>query len=167
MSARSVLFLDLATQLGWAEGEPGERAICGSLRLAPQGAKTGAVLSGFLDFLVPRVQAFRPARIVYESPFSRGLDATRRAYALAGVTEMVGHRFGVRVLEANLNTIRKETLGFVPRGDGVKESVISHVKSLGYTPADDNDADALLGWLYACSVLDPSKAVSTTPLFHE
>lgn len=164
---RSILFLDLATTLGWAEGEPGERAVCGKHRLAPAGAKPGEILSGYMDFLVPRLQSFRPARIVFESPFINKMNAntTRLLWSLGGITEMVGYRLGIVTLEANLNTIRKATLGFVPRGEGVKESVMSHVRTLGYEPADDNAADALLGWLYACSVLDPKSAVATTPLF--
>lgn len=166
---RSVLFLDLATTLGFAEGEPGERAISGSHRLAPAGSTPGRILSGYMDFLVPRVQTFRPARIVFESPFINKMNAntTRILWSLGGITEMVGHRFGIPVMEANLNTIRKQILGFVPRGDGVKETIIAHVRSLGYEPADDNAADALLGWMFACSVLSPETALKTTPLFHE
>jgi len=167
MSGRSILFLDLATTTGWAEGEPGERAVCGTVRLAPKGGTPGAIGAGLMDFLVPRLKAFLPARLVYESPFINKSNAntSRITWGLGLITETIAHRFGVTCLEANLNTIRKEMLGFVPRGEGVKQAVISHVRALGYEPADDHAADALLGWMFACSALDPGSALKTTPLF--
>ena len=162
------MFLDLATTLGWAEGEPGERAVCGTQRLGRPKATAGEIMSNYMDFIVPRIQSFRPGLIVFESPFipkQLNANTTRVLWGLGAHTEMVAHRFGIQCREANLNTIRKAVLGFVPRGDGVKETVISHVRTLGYDPADDNAADALLGWIYACSIKAPKASIAATPLF--
>lgn len=165
---RSVLFLDLATTTGWAEGDPGGRALSGSIRLG-KGGDPGEVGFNFMKFMASRM-AFRPARVIYEMPFIAGLknaNTTMVTWGLAFTTVTICKSYGVRCQPANLNTIRKEVLGFVPRKDGVKESIIAHCRSLGYEPADDNAADAILGWLYACAVLDPKAGISTTPLFQD
>lgn len=165
---RPILFLDLASTTGWAEGSPGERATCGSIRLAPPGSSPGAIGSGFMNFLVPRLQAFRPSLIVYESPFIQNkmnANTTRVLWGLGFMTETIADRMGIQVREANLNTIRKHMLGFVPRGSGVKEAVVAFVSRLGYEPQDDNAADALLGWLFACAIADPKSSIATAPLF--
>lgn len=169
---RSVLFLDLATTLGWAEGEPGGRAVSGALRLAKPGATPGMIGKGLMDFLPPRLAAFRPARVVYEMPFIAGIanaNTTMVTWGLAFEVEMICEVYGVQCAKANLSTIRKSVLGHVPRGKGVdvKGIVIAHVRSLGYDPADDNEADAICGWIYACSVLDPKASVNSTPLFQD
>ncbi len=167
--SRSILFLDLATVTGWAEGEPGGRATSGRIRLG-SGSTNGEVGKAFNAFLAPRLASFRPARVIYESPFVAGMknvNTVRLTFGLAFMTETICSIYGVPVMEANLNTIRKQTLGFVPRGKGVdvKAPIIDHVRALGYEPEDDNQADALLGWLYACAVLDPGSAVRASPLF--
>lgn len=165
--SRSILFLDLATVTGWAEGEPGGRATSGRIRLG-SGSTNGEVGKAFNAFLAPRLASFRPARVIYESPFVAGMknvNTVRLTFGLAFMTETICSIYGVPVMEANLNTIRKQTLGFVPRGKDVKKSVIEYVRSLGYEPEDDNVADAILGFLYASAVLDPKSAAASTPLF--
>ncbi|XAI96298.1 Holliday junction resolvase [Microcystis phage Mae-JY30] len=167
--SRSILFLDLATVTGWAEGEPGGRATAGRVRLGA-GGDPGAICMAFNAFLAPRLAAFRPARVIYEMPFLAGIknaNTVMITWGLAFVTVGLCKHYGVRAQDANLNTIRKHVLGTVPRGKGVdvKGIVMNHVRGLGYEPEDDNVADAICGWLYACAVLDPGSAARTSPLF--
>jgi len=171
MASRSVLFLDIATTTGWCEGEPGGKPTHGAQRLAPVGADTPEVAAGMIKWLGGRLQAFVPHLLVYEAPFmpaTMNRNTTRLTFGLSMVAEGVAYRMGVRTIrEANLNSIRKAMMGFVPRGKGgfVKRAVIDHVRALGYDPQDDNAADAILGWLYACSLIDKRVGVETAPLF--
>jgi len=171
MADRTVLFLDIASVTGWCEGEPGGKPTYGTKRLAPVGADTPEVAAGMIVFLGHRLQAFVPRLLVYEAPFmpaTMNRNTTRLTFGLSMIAEGVAYRMGVRTIrEANLNSIRKGMMGFVPRGKGtdVKRAVTDHVRSLGYDPQDDNAADAILGWLYACSLIDQRAGVETAPLF--
>lgn len=160
----SVLFLDLARQTGWCDGVPGERPVSGTTRLAPPDSGSAAVMGGMIQWLGERLKAFRPRAIVYEAPFhGQNMHTTMIAWGLAGVTEGVGDRMGVyRIEKANLSTIRSRVMG---NGRAKKWEIIEHVKGLGFDPLDDNEADAILGWLYACSVVDPAAAAAATKLF--
>jgi hypothetical protein len=46
-----------------------------------------------------------------------------------------------------------------------KALTINACHRLGWTPTDDNAADALALWHYQASILDPQLAVQTSPLF--
>lgn len=162
-----VLFLDLATTLGWCEGVPnsGERPVSGTIRLAPEGSQSPAVFGGMIDFLATRLTTFRYRMIVYEAPMDprhmkTNVNTARILLGLPAIVEGVAHQTGHYSLrEAHVNDVRKELLGFIPRrakGDkpgSQKAPVIAKLRELGYQPKDDNEADAIAGWLFACSLL--------------
>lgn len=168
MMNRRVMFLDLATVTGWAEGEPGGRAISGRVRLGNM-AHPGGIGRGLNNFLSARFQAFKPARLYYESPFLAGTknaNTVRVTYGLAFLVVTLCEIYGIHCEARNLSTIRKGELGFVPRGKDVdvKGVVIQRVRELGYDPADDNEADAILGWHRVCRELDPRAMGASAPL---
>jgi hypothetical protein len=125
-----------------------------------------------IGFLGGRLQAFRPRVIVYEAPFDPrhmkkiNANTIRIAWGLPAVVEAVAYRMGVTdIREANVNDIRRSMLGGLPQKNQAKAEVTAFVRALGYAPADDNEADAILGWLYACSIIDSRVSVRTMPLF--
>lgn len=172
-----ILFLDLATTLGWAEGVPGEKPRYGGHRLAPPSSAQRAVFGGMIQWLGTRLQAFRPRVVVYEAPRdprhmgkATNFDTARSLIGLCAVVEGVCDRMGVYdVREADVNEIRKHFLpaGSPRTGSAVKRAVIQQCRRFGYDPADDNVADALAGWHFVSSVLSPSTAATTTPLFRD
>jgi len=168
---RSIMFLDLATTTGWAEGEPGSRAVSGRIRLGNV-AHPGGIGRGLNNFLAARFQAFKPARVYYESPFlaaTMNANTVRVTYGLAFMVQTLCEIYGIHCEGRNLSTIRKGELGYVPRGKGVdvKGIIMSRVRDLGYDPADDNEADAILGWHHVCAELDPKAALLAAPPYSQ
>lgn len=166
-----ILFLDIATKTGWAEGLPGERPVSGTYRLAPEGAKPAAIFGGMLAFLGARLTAFRYRMIVYEAPMdprhmTTNINTARVLLGLPAVVEAVAHQTGHHAIrEASVHDVRKHLLGGRPPNGEAKAAVIAAVRGLGFDPTDDNEADAIAGWAYAVSLVDPRAALPTGPLF--
>lgn len=171
--SNSILFLDLATKFGWCEGEPGGKPIFGSERFAPEGSGSGAVFGGAFKWTFNRCQAFRPRRIVFEAPLDpRHLgpkttrDTALRLIGLPACVEGAAYLCGVwDVSEARADDIRYFLLAKKVKKAEAKGLVIRKLRELGYDVSDPDAADALAGWLYACSLFAPQTAAATTPLF--
>lgn len=169
----AVLFLDLATQMGWCEGVPGERPTSGTVRLAPEGSPSEAVHAGLLRFMAERLMSFRYRQIVYEAPLDprfmgqkTNLNTALMLLGMPAIVGAMGYETGHygRVKSADVGDVRKALLGKRPPRDQAKQYVMWAVRALGYDPADDNEADAIAGWHYACAILEPKTAITTTPL---
>jgi len=170
--SRAILFLDLARTTGWCEGEPNGTPISGTMRIAPDGSDSPAVFGGMLKWLATRLQAFRPRTIVYEAPFDpRHMSKTtfntaRMLLGLPAVVEATAYSCGVYdIREAHVNDIRRFLIGRTPKRQEAKAAVIEHLRGLGFDPADDNESDAIAGWLFACSIADGRAGVRSTGLF--
>lgn len=179
--AKTVFFMDIARNSGWCEGQIGGTPIYGSHRLAPDGSDSPAVFAGLLSFIGTRFQAFRPQVFVYEAPRDprhmgqkTSAAAIRMLIGLPAVAEATAYQCGVwDIREAEAASIRAFLLPPRPKGSGkrapdqLKRDVFQHIKSLGFDPKNTDESDAIAGWLYACSILDGSVGVRTTPLFRE
>lgn len=177
--AKSVFFLDLARNAGWCEGEVGGKPTFGSVRLAPDGSDTPAVFAGLLKFMAGRFEAFRPNVFVYEAPRDprhmggkTSAAALRMLIGLPAVAEAVAYTFGIwDIREAEAATIRAHVYpkGMRPSGKmdagQLKQAVFWQIKKLGYDVEDTDQADAVAGWLFACSILDSRAGIRTAPLF--
>lgn len=162
----TILFLDLARTTGWCEGPINERPLSGTVRLAPEGAPPAAVFGGMLDFLATRLTALRYRMIVYEAPMDprhlkTNLNTARILLGLPAIVEAVAYQTGhFSVREANVNDVRRDLLGFIPRrakgerGQAQKSPVVEAVQARGFDPRDDNEADAIAGWLFAVAQLN-------------
>jgi hypothetical protein len=53
----------------------------------------------------------------------------------------------------------------VRKTSGAKPAVIQACKALGFDVENDNEGDALVGWLYQSAVLKPHFSTSMLPLF--
>lgn len=170
-----ILFLDIATTTGWAEGLPGERPISGRLRLVSDGGPNYEAYDKLHDFLIDRFKLNRYRAVIFEKPMSpshmagRTTAATiRRLIGLCEVAEWVCRRsgyYGSSVMTADVHDVRKHLLGGRPAKGDAKREVIAALRGLGFDPADDNEADAIAGWLYAAAQVDPKAAPPTGPLF--
>lgn len=165
-----ILFLDLATQMGFCEGEPGERPVSGSVRLAPEGSRPAAIFGGLLAFLGERMTAIRYRCVVFEAPMDprhmkTNINTARMLIGLPAIAEAVAYQtghYGIR--EASVHDVRKHLLGARPAKGEAKGAVIARLRSMGFDPVDDNEADAIAGWLYAAAVIAPARATETAPL---
>jgi hypothetical protein len=92
----------------------------------------------------------RPGLVVYEAPLphvaprmmSSSVNTVSLQFGLAKVVEMIAYEQSVRCEEASCRDARQKVLGHQPK-DG-KAGVIAWCINQGWSPADDNAADALL-----------------------
>lgn len=85
---------------------------------------------------------------------------------VVAIIETVSARAGVPIAWWDVQAARQAVTGrrTYPKGTA-KIEVMKHCRMLGYTPADENQADALVGFLYQSALLNPRLAHLTTPLF--
>lgn len=172
----TILALDIATNLGWAEGEPGGTPRFGSLRLAPDGSSQAAVFGGMIGFLGTRLQAFKPRTIIFEAPELfrlRSGRATRATievlFGLPAVMQGVAYRMGVYDLqEATRNDVTAFFIGkrTIKRDQGKKE-VVAECHRRGWNVQNDDEGDACALWSFMCAVKVPDLRAQgpSTPLF--
>lgn len=157
----TVLFLDIATTTGWASGPTGaERpAASGVIRLARgQDVPTAVKFGSLLDWLVARLSAERHSMVVFEAPIGPGIDRAgltnySTKYLLTGlcaVAEAACHCTRTPVAQASAASIRKTLRVKAPKGKS-KEYVLAEIRRRGFDPKDDNEADAIAGWLHAAA----------------
>lgn len=169
-----VLSLDLATRLGWAYGDvrSGE-PVSGWWQLPKTGDELGPFASAYDQWLNAMLAEARPGMVVFEAPLpptaGRSTMATiQKLNGLCWHTEWACNKAGIQVTQVHGGTWKKHFVG-----DKVKVSktvkpypVTVRCHSLGWTAVDDdNEADALGIWSYACSVVAPGAALRLTPLF--
>jgi hypothetical protein len=176
MTERSevLLALDLATTTGFVAGAIGGTPVHGSKRLASPGASGPEVFGGYIAWLVDMIKVHAPRVVVYEAPLAPSIvkgktnvNTVRRLMGLAALTEGVAYRMGIyTVLEATVADVRQHFIGRrnLP-GDEGKRAVAMRCRQLGYEPTDDNAADALALWDYACAMRNPKLAALSTPMF--
>lgn len=135
------LALDLASRYGFAAETP-QGVDHGSLRIGREGMDMGERLHRFevhfTRFLVPR---YRPTEVLIEAPWVSGDDsATHFLLGLVGVARMLCARHGLPTRTIAVPDLREKLTGI--RG-GTKEMCERVVRGCGFTPVDDNAADAL------------------------
>ena len=152
---RDIVALDLATRTGWARWRAGDEVHHGTIALPETGPEVGRFLAAFDDRLVS-VLAVAPDVVVFEAPWvgSDTHQATaRKLMGLAGHVEFVCYRAGIACCEVNNNTVRKHFCGKgnAPR-KAMKAMVIAACRDRGWSPANDDEADALAMLDYAAHV---------------
>lgn len=153
MQTGGLLALDLATKFGWVFGMPGASARYmehGSVKL-PAREGEGSVFAAYERWLVSALERWKPRLVVYEAPFldqhRTSIDVATRLIGLGVITVKCCYQAKVyRVEKASNTAIKKFITG---RGRSEKLDMIFAVRQYGFTPADDNAADALGLWLYS------------------
>ncbi len=151
------LALDLSTRTGWAFGRPGATPIHGVWKLGNM-SDLGRLCSCLANSLEDAIAVHQPRRVVFEGPVVKQQTTARMLMYLCGVVELISYEHSVRCYEQDVGTVRKAVLGrgrFTRvREDGKcvsdnKAQAIAWCRAQGWTPEDDNAADALVLLRYA------------------
>ncbi len=158
-----ILALDLASRFGWCRGEIGGKPIYGSARFAPEGASNAEICSGAIRQVTQMISTFRPRVVVIEAPMAPSQMAGRTTVKVARIllglpflVEGIAYSLGVyEIREANVQDVRKHFIGVrTVKGGGAKAVVVDRCRALGDDPQDDNAADAIALWDFACSIYE-------------
>ncbi|WP_194094584.1 hypothetical protein [Marivivens aquimaris] len=172
-----ILFLDLATTTGWCDGLPvkGEKPQSGSVRLAYQGATPGEKYDALVQFIGARFAVTRYQYLVWEAPLDprsmggkTNVNTARTLITLAGICDLLATSYGVRPYEVHVSTVKSFILnGRRVTGAQKKTAIIEAVTAAGYSPSDDNEADAIAGWLFAANKLAGRPVDELLPLLRK
>lgn len=131
-----VLCLDLAKSTGYAHSS-GESGIV--ILTAVTRHRTWANLQKWLQATLNRLPF---DRVVIEKPHFRGNDATRLLVGMATIVELFCGEHNIDFGEVHSATLKKHATG---NGHAKKDAVLAAAKLRGWTPVNDDEADAL--WL--------------------
>lgn len=164
-SDKTILALDVATTVGWAEGPlSGKQLFFGSERLSPEGAGSDAVCYGMSEFMRRRLALWKPHIIVYEAAIDprfmkfTTVETVRLLNELPGVLKAEAYRAGVyntRYIEAGDLKQYWHGKRNLPRSV-VKRLTIRKMQALGYDVKDEDAADAIAVHRYMAAFLDPA-----------
>lgn len=172
-----ILALDIATTCGFARGRVGEVPTSGSISFTKRaGSSDNAVFANALawlsDLLEPQP---RPDMLVVEAllPPTAMKGHTSRAVrdrlaGLHGIVRAVAHLRGIyRITEAKVSDVRGHFINDrACKRIAAKRETIEKCRALGWPCDNDNAADALATWSYACGLIDPQTALQVSPLFN-
>jgi hypothetical protein len=145
----SVLALDLGQNTGWALRDGTGQIISGTQRFKPGRFEGGGMpLLRFVAWLNDLQRAVGPLGGVFfeEVRAHKGTAAAHAYGAFLGHLTAWCESVGVPYHGVPVATIKRSATG---RGNAGKEEVISAMRSLGFEPGDDNEADALALLQYA------------------
>lgn len=166
--------LDLATKTGVCHGPAGSpRPLLETWSLSAASERPNKLV--LLDSMLDRhIFDYKPDMIFYEAPLPMAVmmqigasDSTIQLLrSLVAVVEQACARHGVKVGSWQVQAARHGVMGRgrFKRGEA-KKHVMAFCRMLNYMPANDNESDALIGWLYESAMLNPRTAHLTTPLF--
>jgi len=168
MGSRNVLALDLASETGFAIGEPGQLPRIGSLRFAAAGATHPAIYSAAMSWIARTIREEAIVRVVVETPlnpnFKTGftnIGTIRLLMGLAAVMEGAAHKLGVwHIEEIAVMTWRKHVLGKGNiKGPAAKKMVLRLCRDLGMEPRNNNESDAAGLWFAATKYPIPPELI--------
>lgn len=147
-----IIALDLATKTGVAVGEPRGQPKAWTEDLGPGSGKLAEIMR-LIDKLT---RQYRPVLIAIEEPLmtkAGHANSVAHQHRLHGAAIGTALLKGVKVQSYPVSTIRKHFCGHLPkiRGNG-KINVMNQCRALGWKFPDDNAADALALWDYACAL---------------
>ena len=165
--SKTILFLDIATQTGWCEGEPGGKPIYGSFRVSKEGDNADK-FAGMHLWVLQRCMGFKPRHLFFEAALARNAVTAASLMGLAACAQAAARQCHVYSIKpAHVGSVRKFFLppGSPRSGDAVKQATIQRCRELGFEPKNDDEADAIAGWHYACALVDPKSVTAASPLF--
>lgn len=160
--------LDIGIRCGFCYGLPGAVPVSGSVILKKSDEDRCVAFGNLIWFLHDRWSKQRPHLFVKERRFSMAASKTRNnsqaandmAGGLHGIAEGMCNRFGVPWIREDHDvadsTMRKHFIGRGRMGtrEDTKAAMLTRCKALKLMPADcddDNQADAIGAWDWACA----------------
>jgi Holliday junction resolvasome RuvABC endonuclease subunit len=141
-----VIALDLATSTGFAIGNTSDLSpatvTSGTILLSPRnsGVSLGAKCAALESFLRILIKDHQPDAIVREESLFRGLAASQHGFGFAAMVEKIAFESGLPCLSIPATSVKKQIAG---SGKTDKEGMIAAVRELGFSPAGDDEADAI------------------------
>jgi len=135
------LALDMGSRCGWAIGNSviGFRSVWD---IAPRRGESPGMRYLHLRAQLQSVRAAYPdlAAVFYEQAHHRGGAATEYAVGCVATVQAWCAEHGIEHAAVHSATIKKHATG---KGNAPKDAVMAAMRRRGFTPADDNEADAL------------------------
>lgn len=162
-----ILALDIASQMGVAEGRVGQTPRSYSVQLGDDNYTLAERAGKATRWIAERLQVDRPDWIYIEAPLnptaSRSADATIVALTLFGAIAGPAHCKLRNVRQGNVQTVRAAFIGH-GRPKDPKERAKAMCKALGWSPANLDEADALALWWWAGMKQAPRFYQPVTPM---
>lgn len=157
-----LLYQDLSSRVGFCFGIPGVEPEYGSFRVDEPGAPVGRFAAKYVQQCRVQMIALRPTHFVYEAPFidhnKTAIDTAEKLLGLVVLAKMVAYQQGIgTVRKAENSTVAKYFTGkgrWSNRAEK-KQLTIRICRALGWSPANDDEADALAGWSWSEHTLFP------------
>ena len=171
-----ILTLDVATSTGFCLGRVGaSEPVIGSINLRDVGTfrprrflyLAKALASLFARYEIDQVRFEAPMNIAVAARVGATEETMLLLRGAVGVVELEAMRAGIEDIDSfTVQEARKHLLGTerLPKGTGKKE-IMKSVTMLGYKCANEDQSDAVAGWLLSCALVDPRRAHLVTPLF--
>jgi hypothetical protein len=176
MAGHKIAALDIATTCGWACGVLGETPRAGSMRFGVIGRDSpDDIFAAALIWADGFFRLERPDLLILEAmlpPDAMKGQTSRqtrdRLAGLHGIMRGVARKAGVaEIATATVGDIRSHFIGGrMERRAAAKRETLRRCVMLHWPADDDNAADALAAWSYACALIDPTWALRVTPLFN-
>lgn len=157
MQVNRLVFLDLATRIGFAYGSPLGKPSYGAHLLPSTGAEIGRFIDEFDSWLSAQRWFLHGSLIVYEAPILPRLttqQTVRKLNGLAAYLEFKCYRSAIHCRQADLQSIKKFWTG---NGRAKKPEMCATARARGYVEIGDNngdEADALAGWWFVVNSID-------------
>ncbi len=137
-----IIAFDLGRHMGWAHNAS-DRLEYGHWDIEGERPVRLRMIMGEVKFAL---RFYRFDLVVYETPFARGLHATRSLWGTAGVIEAIATQMGVPVVDVSVATIKKFATG---DGHAPKNMMVWAAKGFGYVGDNEHEADAVCLLRYA------------------
>lgn len=160
-----ILALDVATRMGVADGQPGERPALTTVNLGRELDTHADVFARACLWIVRRILDQRPHKIITEQPV--GIHDSALLMGLRGVMLGLARAHDVPVVEVSVQTWRRYFLGHGNlKKDAAKARAVETCALLGWGHGIDHNAAEAGGiWLWACAREQPRMVPRHEPLF--
>lgn len=143
MTQSTILALDLGTTTGWALRGPNGLITTGTASFKPGRFDGGGMrYLRFTNWLTELDRLSGPISAIWYEEVRRhaGTDAAHVYGGLMASLTSWGELRGIPYAGVPVGTVKRHATG---RGNAPKEAMIAAARARGYSPADDNEADAI------------------------
>jgi hypothetical protein len=164
-----VLACDLGLNVGLVLVEPNTRPRVHYFRIPYPARDLGRIAQFFVQKVRPIIKKYKPDHIVRATRFINKVSnpiAIGPYFGLSMRLDELAEDHHIDHFEVIEGQARAAFLGKVPRGsEAIKDAIRAACVQRNYPTHDEHTCDAIVVGTYALSILVPSHAVTSTPLF--